>query len=685
MPTFLGQRRPWMCGSLKSFEGQLKLGLPKKLGGNSEKSGVSFTLWMGMLSAGLNQLGLDTVFRIPDKTWTEESTIFTDHTITWSSAKTWVKQLQEGVLRPTRLGQIVMPVCMCDVQNLRCSAMCILASLTSTFRREIVQSVGIDASGVQVLIKVIGNKLHLVLSLQRDLIAQLQGVCISNVEGEHIPTLNLQIKEVCETICHIGEPPLDLNQIVVKCHMNSQVTIFTQAVGTLCLALEKDPKCHPWTELLELMEDCFRQFKHLWTPTKAKPAANKEFQNFKQGLTNQFNQLKAKVGNPPNSSTNTSTSSNKVCWDCGKKDAVMGHPGCAKKGQGLHKPDHIKKKEGKSSNGNRSGGRSGTPPADAPKSGESETRTKNGQVEKHCSKCRCPQWRSGDKAHVSSDHKGRGDWPAKVPGHLAMTSTPIATIETAFAGIGLSDPTDDTMPPGLLLPPPTAAQPAMVAPLSAPTGTLSMHPGLMCHIGTDDVDPDAEADWFQRPAFDCSDDEEDLFFYDAEMLTEASDSKQVSTDDDVFYDCVSSTLEDDFLQSDITDICDSFSPLDFIALFACVITFLIFILGVITAATTLLPRSVLPAMSLLAISFSLVTFGPDVWQAVLMSSHIQNGPRKGDNAFACPARLMTLSCVMLTMSFVSMFLEVNDNFCLFLFTPSKMMKNVRQPEIQGAT
>ena len=34
-----------------------------------------------------------------------------------------------------------------------------------------------------------------------------------------------------------------------------------------------------------------------------------------------------------------------------------------------------------------------------------------------------------------------------------------------------------------------------------------MHPGLMCHIGMDDVDPDVEADWFQCPAFDCADNE----------------------------------------------------------------------------------------------------------------------------------------------------------------------------------
>ena len=78
-----------------------------------------------------------------------------------------------------------------------------------------------------------------------------------------------------------------------------------------------------------------------------------------------------------------------VCWDCGKPDVKIGHPGCTQVGKRLHKPKSMR---GSSSSGDGSNNDSTRttcePPVDAPKDGESEVRTKDGAEQKYCSRCK---------------------------------------------------------------------------------------------------------------------------------------------------------------------------------------------------------------------------------------------------------------------------------------------------------
>ena len=165
-------------------------------------------------------------------------------------------------------------------------------------------------------------------------------------------------------------------------------------------------------------------------------------------------------------------------------------------------------------------------------------------TEKYCSKCRFPQWRSGDKAHVTADHKGRGDWPtAKVPVKLAMVDTPVATIESAFSGLDLNPETPIT--------PVVAVNTAQASHTDKPTGQLFLQPGLMCYVNSNDsgdvVFPD-----FNLQNMSCDDD--DSLFFDAgvipasdiyaELLVDIPDTEsEVSSSEPVFYDCVSSLGE----------------------------------------------------------------------------------------------------------------------------------------------
>jgi hypothetical protein len=110
-----------------------------------------------------------------------------------------------------------------------------------------------------------------------------------------------------------------------------------------------------------------------------------------------------------------------LCWDCGKPAHKKGHHGCTQVGKLLHKPGD-KKNFLPAPKGPR------VPPADAPKTGEPETRTyANGFVGKYCSKCM--HWRHGKKAHTTVEHKVGARHSRLASENLAMTGNLIGAID----------------------------------------------------------------------------------------------------------------------------------------------------------------------------------------------------------------------------------------------------------------
>lgn len=65
---------------------------------------------------------------------------------------------------------------------------------------EIVNSVRLEATGIEVLLCAVKRKLHVAVSLQRVLIADFEKLDISQVEGENVPTQNGKIRDICEFI-----------------------------------------------------------------------------------------------------------------------------------------------------------------------------------------------------------------------------------------------------------------------------------------------------------------------------------------------------------------------------------------------------------------------------------------------------------------------------------------------------
>ena len=371
IPTYLTQRRPYKYSSSQALLSKIEAGIPEKLGLTDKDCSCSFEHWMLLQSNAHVRFGLDTVFMMPDATWTTETNLFQCYSKSWSEIAPWIDQLQTGVSKP---GQAPLPACTYDIQNLDYSAIFIKASLTPDFKNEVEHAVGLDASGVRILFCIIEMKLSLQASLQRDLVSQLEKLSITTEPGENIPSFNKKVKDLCTAIEKCGTKPLDLNLLVMKCFVNCSVPIFAQHINTLFFECKRNHNAHPWRTTLENHASMYYQLKDMWTPEASKPVTNKEFQNFVKTTKTSMNKLTVRQPQSGSNKTATPASSTTVntkkCWDCGKPDVVKGHPNCTQPGKGYHIPKDKR-------------------PATQPKAATPSPFHHSCQ----CAPCRCPQTR----------------------------------------------------------------------------------------------------------------------------------------------------------------------------------------------------------------------------------------------------------------------------------------------------
>jgi hypothetical protein len=136
-----------------------------------------------------------------------------------------------------------------------------------------------------------------------------------------------------------------------------------------------------------------------------------------------------------------------------------------------------------------------TPPADAPKPGQSEVRTTvDGTTEKYCTKCKYPQSHQGPKANTTSEHHSgpccNNPAPPTAMSNLMVTNLPPE--------------------PNLTLVSTPQASIAMVT--NNPTNSLYLNPGLMYDDPNNCIHFAIPLD--EDSLGDSLDDNEDLFAYD---------------------------------------------------------------------------------------------------------------------------------------------------------------------------
>ena len=312
MPLFVNQRRPLKYSSIEFFSTSLKEGVEFKLTSPNEKSNTT-TLpeWFKSVANKLENFGLDTVFRVPLNAWTEEVYIAKD----WGKAKLplvkpWVLSLEGGVT-DDRTHKTHLP-CQYDKMNLYYSGQFLLYCVTTTYRRELIRELGERPHGPILMCHLLKNRLILVLSRQRKLIAELTTLSIGSEPAENVRNFNIKVQTKCEEIEQTGSCPPDLALLTSKLFLNSQVEQFVNTMFSLTRELEKEADIMTWYDVLQTAKDEYDLLEEWWTPAGkagSGTVSKKEFQNYINKTNPIINNLKIESSNGNGSTLSTSTSS----------------------------------------------------------------------------------------------------------------------------------------------------------------------------------------------------------------------------------------------------------------------------------------------------------------------------------------------------------------------------------------
>mgnify|MGYP003433799043 FL=1 len=305
-PVYLGQHRPSKYASAMAVQTKNEAGIPYKHGCTEADSDVQFTLWIDMIAQDIEEKGLDSLILVPNATWTTEVNIIK----TYGAAKLgamrpWIRQLTTDGVEDNH--GIVARVCAQDLKNLRFLAKLLLDSLKPKFKSDVIQSTGVTADGITVFCTIIQKRVLLNASLQRELIATLSTMRLTQQEGENVEIFNQKLTELITRILNApGGRPTDLSLLVIKCFLGSSVPAFAQRVNTLYVELSRDPSKYSESEIISELEELFETFHHDWPPSSMKTVTHQEF-------TNKLNQLTTKNnGTKSTSTTPTTTMTHKV-------------------------------------------------------------------------------------------------------------------------------------------------------------------------------------------------------------------------------------------------------------------------------------------------------------------------------------------------------------------------------------
>ena len=141
---------------------------------------------------------------MPNPQWTSETDLFKDFTITLEKVFPWINQLLNGVNQQTPNGILCLGTYPYNLQNLMFSATYLKASLTPKFCQDVLHSAGLDATCIEVFICILRRKLHVVVSLQNELITKIDALDVTQQSSENIPAFNIKVPELCESIEQAG-------------------------------------------------------------------------------------------------------------------------------------------------------------------------------------------------------------------------------------------------------------------------------------------------------------------------------------------------------------------------------------------------------------------------------------------------------------------------------------------------
>ena len=176
--------------------------------------------------------------------------------------------------------------CQFDRQNPHKSGEFLLASLTKGHRTEVLTELGTSPDSLTIILHILLSCLLLLLPHQRKLVEEPQELELSDQKGEHAPKFNHKITTKCQEITQVGPPPIDLSNLVVKCHLHTQVSELHTEMKKIHQALQQDPtKCsyHEVTKIAlqecQILRPCQERTRHPTARKKSFRTSRNRFRN----------------------------------------------------------------------------------------------------------------------------------------------------------------------------------------------------------------------------------------------------------------------------------------------------------------------------------------------------------------------------------------------------------------------
>ena len=371
---------------------------------NPTQKGPTFTAWLNDVYRHFINHGLDTVAYVLKPSGIGNLDIYDpDLTTEHFLFKEWgqVSKVEIIAFNTAMLASI----CPLDMVNNRMACEFLRGSVSLELKRIIDQDLDVDCSAAYMLWTIINKVQGVNSTAGRDILKTIEGMRLSKESGYNVESFSVKLHTACKSLTGLGamHVPADFSILISACFDATQIQQFDLEMATIANALDKDIQAHTWESIIDQAKTKYHVMKNTnrWPAATSSKAAASGFAVQLKDLTSKISTLESKLGTSSNSKSSSGTpdySKDKVCRYCKSAD---------------HKVDTCPKLAAK--NNKTPGSTNKTQSQDgktkhwtkvAPATGKPEVQqicTNGTCVDwKWCSTCK--RWRTGTKAHTTSEH-----------------------------------------------------------------------------------------------------------------------------------------------------------------------------------------------------------------------------------------------------------------------------------------
>jgi len=358
----------------------LKVGLEESKRLELNGKGISLTAWIQEIRHMVELRGFDTVFRICDTTMSKEVYLFEQWgELTLADVQRWVEDLKSKAIGDKF-----------DCENLKLSAIAIRQSLGPELHERVGSMTDPSKTTGPEYFKIAVNQVsYMNASTLRSLSNELSELRLKDIQGESVPNLTQKITQIAREIEGSGQPPHDLLHLVSKPYTKGTDEHFKTHALNIYNKVKTGELKMTWPQVVEqhnLYYQDLVQSKE-YGPAKGGKDPDSSIHAMIGAIDRKLEMMKE---SGEGSRGKSGGSNKRTCFNCGSAEHLIAN--C---------PTRKNKETDRNWR---------TVPPDSSK-GESKQKVIDGVTYKWCGKCRSNKglWSGGDKAHFTSEHRGRND------------------------------------------------------------------------------------------------------------------------------------------------------------------------------------------------------------------------------------------------------------------------------------